>query len=91
MLSLDKKLKIIWHFKNSKIIGFGFNSKGKVKKVLSKPENIAQLRKALKLKVFSLNINDFYVPIKLLGQGLTSKVYLAKEKWSGSLFAIKTM
>ncbi|CAD8113947.1 unnamed protein product [Paramecium sonneborni] len=89
-LQLNLETKIFWSIeKDRQLSQFGFEYKGSVKYFVGKDEELRKLKSHLRNRVMFKDVSDFYQPLKLLGKGGSSKVYLVVDKDNKQDFASK--
>ncbi|CAK59826.1 unnamed protein product (macronuclear) [Paramecium tetraurelia] len=89
-LQLNLETKIFWSIeKDRQLSQFGFEYKGSVKYFVAKDEELRKLKSHLRNRVMFKDVSDFYQPMKLLGKGGSSKVYLVLDKDNKQDFASK--
>ncbi|CAD8116732.1 unnamed protein product [Paramecium sonneborni] len=88
-LNLNSRIHWITKGKTPILEQFGFQYKDKIKYFCAKTKDLQQLKNFIQGKIIQKDINDFYSPNRLLGIGVTSKVYLVTKKDDQSKFASK--
>lgn len=70
-------------------VQFGIDYKNRVKFFLAADSDLRTIRSLLRNQIMFRDVSDFYQPIKMLGKGGTSKVYLVIERDEKAEFASK--
>ncbi|CAK85433.1 unnamed protein product (macronuclear) [Paramecium tetraurelia] len=91
VLEINLQLKVYWNQERQKITQFGFESKDEVKYFDGNCEDFKQLKRLLRNRVMYRDVSDFYLPIKQLGRGGSSRVYLVMDKCEKYEFASKNV
>ncbi|CAD8117819.1 unnamed protein product [Paramecium sonneborni] len=77
---------IRWHVKNKNLVGFTI----KEFEFTSHQSNLLkELKKILSGRLFFSKVQDFFIPLKTLGKGSSSKVLLVREMDNGEYYAAK--
>ncbi|CAD8053629.1 unnamed protein product [Paramecium sonneborni] len=91
VLQLNLEQKIYWIQDRQKITQMGFESKEEMKYFDGSCEEFKQLKRLLRNRVMYKDVSDFYLPMKQLGRGGSSRVYLVMDKCDKLEFASKNV
>ncbi|CAD8142012.1 unnamed protein product [Paramecium pentaurelia] len=91
IFKLNLNTKVYWQYEKSNYQQVGFEYKGEVKYFNGDNEGLQQLKTLLRNKVIYRNVSDYYLPIKQLGRGGSSRVYLVNDKFTNQQFASKNV
>ncbi|CAD8144768.1 unnamed protein product [Paramecium pentaurelia] len=91
VFKLNLDTKVYWQQEKQNYYQIGLEYKGEVKYFNGDCEGLKKLKILLRNKVIYRNVNDFYIPIKQLGRGGSSRVYLVTEKCTNQQYASKNV
>ncbi|CAD8059761.1 unnamed protein product [Paramecium sonneborni] len=91
VFKVNLETKVYWQLEKQNYLSIGLEYKGEVKYFNGESEGLRQLNILLKNKVMYRNVSDFYTPVKQLGRGGSSKVYLVCNKYTNKEFASKNV
>ncbi|CAD8140070.1 unnamed protein product [Paramecium pentaurelia] len=91
VLQINLEQKIYWNQDKQKITQMGFEYKEEVKYFDGNCEEFKQLKRLLRNRVMYKDVSDFYLPMKQLGRGGSSRVYLVIDKCDKQEFASKNV
>ncbi|CAD8118684.1 unnamed protein product [Paramecium sonneborni] len=90
MVPINLENNIHWVKNNSRVLTqFGIEYKGTVKYFTAPEQELKIFKRIVKNKIMYREVSDFYQPLKLLGKGGSSKVYLVHDKDNSAEFASK--
>ncbi|CAD8144871.1 unnamed protein product [Paramecium octaurelia] len=91
IFKINLDTKVYWQMEKQIYHQIGLEYKGEVKYFNGDCEGLKQLKMLLRNKVMYRNVSDFYIPVKQLGRGGSSRVYLVTDKWNNQQYASKNV